>query len=212
VKRDLTPTISIVVFVALIMLLAGPMQHISAADYGPNVVPPKGIGFLFDESSTVMGNGHVSIRGSFGDRAAASNSWMKGTGSINLESLRGMKEIGPMLDFTQKTDLVFEGGQLKNRKLLSSPLFDEATGASVQERFNVSQVNKSEIDMIRSINWFDNTLIYNTTNALEGIWAIKTIRGSSRSDQTYSGSFDIQKNIFFADQAADSSEEMNVLR
>lgn len=200
-KRDLIVTISIVVLIALIMLAAGLIEIIKAADYGPNVFLSNGNGLLFDESSKVTGNGHVSIRGSLGARAAASNGWMKGTGSINLESLRGMKKIGQMVDFTQKIDLVFDGGQLKNRKTLSSPLFNKATGASVQERFNLSHVNKSEIDMIRSINWFDNTLIYNTTNALAGRWAIKTIQGASKSDQRYSGSFEIQKNIELNDSA-----------
>ena len=200
-KRDLIAPIAIVVFVALIMLSAGFIEIIKAADYGLNVFPPKGNGFLFDESSKVTGNGHVSIRGSLGARAVASNGWMKGTGSINLESLRDMKEIGRMVDFTQKIDLVFEGGQLKNRKTLSSPLFNKAIGASVQERFNVSHVNKSEIDIIQSIDRFDNTLIYNTSNALEGIWTIKTIQGSSKSDQRYSGSFEIQKNIELTDSS-----------
>ena len=192
--RYLIAAFSIGVFVALIMLSAGLIEIIKAADDGPNVVF-KGNGFFYDEASKVTGNGHVSIRGSFGDRAAASNGWMKGTGSINLESLRGMKKIGRMVDFTQKTDLAFNGEQLKNINSLSSPLFNKGTGASVHERFNLSQVNKSETDTIRSINRFDNALIYNTTNALEGIWAIKTIQGLSKSDQRYSGSFQIQKNI-----------------
>ncbi|MDD1751488.1 MAG: hypothetical protein LUQ38_00155 [Methanotrichaceae archaeon] len=63
-------------------------------------------------------------------------------GSINLESLRGMKKIGRMVGFTLRTDLVFAGGQLKNKKSLASPLFNKATVAIVHERFNLNHVNK----------------------------------------------------------------------
>ncbi|MCJ7443740.1 MAG: hypothetical protein MUO26_04280 [Methanotrichaceae archaeon] len=159
------------------------------------MLPSKGNGFLYDESSIIRGNGHISIRGSLSDHAADSSGWMKGTGSINLESLRGINKIGRMVDFTQKSDLVFEGGQLKNKESLASPLFKKGIGASVNVRFNLSHVKQSEAGMIRSINRFDNTLNYNTTTGLEGSWAIKTIQGLSKSDQRYSGSYQIEKNI-----------------
>ena len=210
----------IVIGVVAITLVAGFFLSAKATDYGPDVphfAPHYGPrqpvnessfadkGFLFDESSTVRGSGDVSIKGSFHDRAVDSSGWMKGTGSINLESQRNLNKIRQKVDFTQKTDLVFSGGQLKNWKSMNLPLFENGTGASVNERFNLSHVDKSETDMIRSINRFNNTMVYNTALAFDGLWNIKNMQGWSiarnRREQTYTGSFQTQKNIEFNDSA-----------
>jgi hypothetical protein len=217
VKRDFIAMIIVGVFVAS-MLLAGVIDHVKAADDGPSVphlIPIYGLGypvterisadngFRYDESSTVRGSGDISIKGSFHDYSVDSTGWMKGTGSINYESLRSMNKICRMADFTQKTDLVFGGGQLKNRKSLKSPLFEKGMGATVNERFDLSHVDKSESEMIRSINRFNNTMIYDTAMAFEGTWDIRNFRGWSftmnRSEELYSGSFQTQKKIEFND-------------
>ena len=147
----------------------------------------------------------MSIKGSFHDNAVDSSGWMKGTGSINFESLRNMNKIRQKVEFTQKSDLVFTGGQLKNRKSLRLPQFEKGIGASVSERFNLSHVDKSETNMIRSINRFNNTMSYGTELAFEGLWNIKNMRGWSinmnKSEQTYTGSFQTQKKIDFDDSA-----------
>jgi hypothetical protein len=212
----------IVVGIVAVTLVAGFFCSAKAADYGPNVPLPyfaphhdprhpvnessfADKGFRFDESSTVRGSGDVSIKGSFQDRAVNSRGWMKGSGSINLESIRNMNKIHQKVDFTQKTDLVFSDGQLKNWKSMSLPLFEKGTGASVSERFNLSHVDKSETDLIRSFNRFNNTMVYNTALAFDGLWDIKNMQGWSiarnRREQTYSGSFQTQKNIEFNDSA-----------
>jgi hypothetical protein len=160
-------------------------------------------GMLYDESSVVRGTGDVSLKGSFDDRAMSSTSWIKGTGSMNFESLRSMNKDRPMVNFTQKSDLVFEGGQLKGEKTLESPLFYGRIGASVYERFNVSHMDKSETDLVRSINRSDNTLAFKEEQAFDGIWALVTQQGWSfnekKSEQQYLGSFQTQKNIEFQD-------------
>jgi len=218
VKRDFIATIVVGVFVASMMLLAGFIDSVKASDDGPSVphlVPVNGLGhsvterastdngFLYEESSIVRGSGDISIKGSFRDRTVDSTGWMKGTGSINFESLRSMNKICRLVDFTQKTDLIFEGGQLKSRKSLESPLFERGIGAKVNERFDLSHADKSETDMIRSVNCFNNTLVYNTAMAFEGIWDIKNVRGWSfnmnKGEELYSGSFQTQKNIEFSD-------------
>jgi hypothetical protein len=212
----------IVIGIVAITLVAGLFCDAKAADYGPNLPLPyfalhhgprhtvnessfADKGFRFDESSTVRGSGDVSIKGSFQDRAVNSRGWMKGSGSINLESLRNMNKIRQKVDFTQKTDLVFSGGQLKNWKSMNLPLFEKGTGASVSERFNLSHVDKSETDLIRSYNRFNNTMVYNTALAFDGLWDIKNMQGWSiagnRREQTYTGSFQTQKNIEFNDSA-----------
>jgi len=203
-------------FVASMMLLAGCIDGVKASDNGlgvPHLVPVNGLehsdekvakdnGFLYEESSIVRGSGDISIKGSFRDRAMDSSGWMKGTGSINFESLRSMNKVCRSVDFTQKSDLVFQG-QLKNRKSLESPLFERGIGARVNERFDLSHVDKSETEMIRSLNRFNNTLVYNTATAFEGTWDIKNVRGSlfhmNKSEEQYSGSFQTQKNIEFND-------------
>lgn len=194
---------AIVVFAAMIMLSSGLIEPANAVDSGSGVQPFSHKGFLYDESSQVEGTGQVSIKGSFADRAANSNTWMKGIGSINLESLRSMNKIGKMVEFNRKADLVFDGGQLKDRNRLASPLFENGIGASVNVRSNVSHVDNSEIEAVSSINRFNNALKYNTEVAFDGTWAITTMQGWSmnmnRSSQQYSGSFQIQKNIEFND-------------
>ncbi len=204
-------------FVASMMLLAGFIDGVKASDDGPSAphsVSVNGLehsdkkiakdnGFLYEEASIVRGSGDISIKGSFSDRAMDSSGWMKGTGSINFESIRSMNKICQSVDFTQKSDLVFQGGQLKNRKSLESPLFERGIGARVNERFDLSHVDKSETEMIRSLNRFNNTLVYNTETAFEGTWDIKNVRGSlfhmNKSEELYSGSFQTQKNIGFND-------------
>jgi hypothetical protein len=207
------------VLVAALVLSASLTGGVRAADEGPNVPhlalmvhnTPQAVseraysdnGMLYDESSIVRGTGDVSIKGSFSDRAMDSTGWMKGTGSMNLESLRSMNKNRPMVNFTQKSDLVFEGGQLKGEKILESPLFYGRIGANVYERFNVSHVDRSETDLIRSINRSDNTLAFKEEQAFDGFWALATQQGWSfnrkKSEQRYSGSFQTQKNIEFRD-------------
>ncbi len=196
-KRDLIAAIAAGVFVSSVLLSAGLTDSAKAADDGPDV--PH---FLYDESSVVKGTGDISIRGSFSDHALDSSGWMKGRGSMNFESLRSMNKICQKASFNQKTDLVF-AGQLKDRKSLASPLFDRGIGASVSEWFNLSHVDKSETDTIRSVNRFNNTLNYNTDLAYEGTWDIKSQQGSlfhiKKSEQQYSGSFQTRKDISFTD-------------
>jgi hypothetical protein len=105
--------------------------------------------------------------------------------------------------FTEKKDMVFTGGNIKGHKTLASPNFQGGMGASVTERFNLSHVDKSETDMIRSINSSDNTLAFNADQAFNGTWNIKTqyaqMFKKMKGDQQYSGSFQTQKNIKFQD-------------
>lgn len=194
-------------------LAAGSFFSAQASDYGSNhvfkYIPFErhlaAKGFFFDEQSSVNGSGEVSIKGKFKDRAVDSKGWMKGHGSINLESLRSMNKIGSKVDFSSQTDLAFDGGQLKNSKSTKIPFFENGIGASVSERFNLSQVNKSESSIIKSVNRFNNTMSFSTELAFEGLWAIKNMRGWSinmnKSEQIYSGSFQTQKNVQFDDSA-----------
>lgn len=194
-------------------IAVGSFCSVQAADYGPNYafkhfpieryIVEKG--FFFDEQSSVSGRGEVSIKGKFKDRALDSKGWMKGYGSINLESLRSMNKIGRKVDFSSQSDLAFNGGQLKNSKSTRLPLFEKGIGASVSERFNLSQVDKSESSIIRSVNRFNNTMSFDTEMAFEGLWAIKNMRGWSinmnKSEQIYSGLFQTEKKIEFDDSA-----------
>ena len=160
-------------------------------------------GFFFDESSAVSGAGDISIKGKFNDYAVSSRGWMKGSGSISLESLRSMNKAGREVDFLQKSDLVFAGGLLKNKKSMTLPLFEKGRGATVSERFNLSHVDKSETDMIRSINNYNNTMIFDSALAFEGLWNIKNTKGWSmnmdKRNEVYTGSFQTQKRIEFND-------------
>lgn len=160
-------------------------------------------GFRFEESSTVKGSGEVSIKGAFHDSSVDSSGWMKGSGSISLDSLRSMNKAGREVEFQQKSDLVFTGGLLKNKKSMSLPFFEKGRGATVSERFNLSHVDKSETDMVRSINNYNNTMIFDAALAFEGLWNIKNTKGWSmnmdKRNEIYTGSFQTQKRIEFND-------------
>lgn len=208
----------IVMGFAAMALVAGFFFDLSAADQGlieanstPAYAPMHPAneshsakkGFFFDESSTVRGSGEVSIKGSFRDYAVDSSGWIKGSGSISFESLRSMNKIGREVDFIQKSDLVFAGGQLKNRKSMKLPLFDKGRGATVSERFNLSHADKSETDIIKSVNNYNNTMIFDTALAFEGLWNIKNTKGWSmnmdKRDESYFGSYQTQKKIHLND-------------
>ena len=160
-------------------------------------------GFFFDESSSVSGAGDVSIKGSFRDYAIDSSSWMKGSGSISLDSLRSMNKAGREVELLQRSDLVFTGGILKNKKSMSLPFFEKGRGATVSERFNLSHVDKSETDMLSSTNNYNNTMIFDSALAFEGLWNIKNTKGWSmnmdKRNEIYTGSFQTQKRIEFND-------------
>lgn len=160
-------------------------------------------GFRFEESSTVRGSGELSIKGAFHDRSIDSGGWMKGSGSISFESLRNMSKVREEVEFSQRGDLVFTGGELKNKKSMRLPLFENGTGASVSERFNTSHLDQSETSLMRSLGLHNNSMIYDTALAFEGKWDVENRRGWSiymnRSKQSYVGSFQTQKMIEFDD-------------
>jgi hypothetical protein len=203
--------------VAAIALIAVFLLNLSAADQGFMGSNPTSAnasiaaveshsakrGFFFDESTSVSGAGQVSIKGSFRDDALDSSGWMKGSGSISLESMRSMDKAGREVEFLQKSDLVFAGGLLKNKKSMSLPLFEKGRGATVSERFNLSHVDKSETDMIKSVNNYNNTMVFETALAYEGLWSLKNIKGWSmnrdRRIELYNGSNQIQKKILLKD-------------
>lgn len=185
---------------------AGADGHSPAASYlapGPAPGDSANRGFRFEESSTVTGSGEVSIKEAFHDRSVDSSGWMKGSGSINFESLRNMSKIRQEVEFSQRGDLVFTGGQLKNKKKMNLPLFENGTGASVSERFNISHLDRSETSTIRSLGRHNNSMSYDTELAFDGKWDVENRRGWSifmnRSKQSYTGSFQTQKKIEFDD-------------
>lgn len=160
-------------------------------------------GLLFIESSTVRGRGEVSIKDTFQDSAMEYTEKLKGYGSISLESERCMDKNSPMVNFSQQRDLVFQDGQLKGSKRLDSPVFHGGMGASITERFNLTHIDRSETDMIRSINRSENTLAFSTDQAFNGTWNIRTQYSQFfkkiKADQEYTGSFQTQKRIKFQD-------------
>lgn len=163
----------------------------------------SGNGMLFIESSVVNGKGEVSIKDNIDDSAVHYNEKMKANGSINLETMRCIDKSAPGINFSQKKDLVFTGGQLKGTKLLESPTFEGGMGASITERYNLSHVDKSDTDTIKSANYTYNSLAFNTDQAFEGSWNIQTryaqFYKKMKADQQYTGSFQTQKKIKFED-------------
>jgi hypothetical protein len=156
---------------------------LAAADHAPGCIENRSIfanrGFLIDETSMVSGAGDVSVKGKFNDRSVTSKGWMKGSGSISLESLRSINKTGCKVDFYQRLDQVFAGGQLKNCRSMKPSLFEKGIGASLSERFDLSRVYGRETDMMRSENRNNNIMLCETALASEGLWGIKNMRGWS---------------------------------
>ena len=161
---------------------------------------------LFIESTSVKGRGEVSIKDTVMGSNVQFDEKLKGSGSINLESLRVIDRKGAKDNFTEKKDLVFTGGQLKGRKTVASPKFQGGLGASVTERFNLSHVDKSETSRVTSNSPSNNSLSFQTDQAFDGTWNIQTKYAKffkkMKADQKYTGSFQTQKDIEFQDNGA----------
>ncbi|HWQ20913.1 MAG TPA: hypothetical protein VN455_14125 [Methanotrichaceae archaeon] len=158
-------------------------------------------GLLYIESTSVSGRGEVSIKDQFHESSMNYEEKMKGFGSVNLESVRTVDK-GMVSNFTESRDLLFEG-QLKGMRSLESPNFQNGLGASVTERFNMTRIDKTETDMIRSIARSNNTLAFRTDQAFDGMWNIRTqyaqFAKKIKADQKYTGQFQTAKDIQFQD-------------
>jgi hypothetical protein len=158
---------------------------------------------LFIESSSVKGEGEVSIKDNFNGMAMNYNENMMGSGSISMESQRSIERRQSIDNFTETKDLVFTGGSLKGHKTVESPRFDGGMGASVSERYNLSHVDRSESSSISSAGYANNSLNFKTEQAFNGTWNIQTkyakLFKKVKADQQYKGSFQTEKDIQFKD-------------
>lgn len=165
----------------------------------------SGQGMLFIESSVVKGEGEVSIRDKVQDNSISFREKMKAKGSINLESIRTLDKSTPEAScFDEKRDMVFSGGQIKGSRIFESPHFHGGMGASVTESFNLSHMDNSEMNSIRSGGSSDNAINFRTDQAFNGTWNIKSqysrLFTKIKAEQQYTGSFQTEKNITFQDQ------------
>ena len=167
------------------------------------VAPVSGSGKLFIESSSVKGEGEVTIKDSFQGSAMNYNERMMGNGSISLDTQRSVDRKASVDNFVEKKDLVFTGGNLKGHQTVGSPAFDGGMGASVTERFNLTHVDRSETSSVSSSSHTNNTLNFKTEQAFNGTWNIQTkyarFYKKIKADQQYTGSFQTQKEIQFQD-------------
>jgi hypothetical protein len=167
------------------------------------IEPISGNGKLFIESSSVKGEGQVSIKDSFEGSAMNYNERMMGNGSISLDTQRSVDRKSSANNFIEKKDLVFTGGNLIGHQTVGSPAFDGGMGASVTERFNLTHVDRSETASVSSSSYANNTLNFKTEQAFNGTWDIQTkyarLFKKIKADQQYTGSFQTQKEIQFQD-------------
>jgi len=160
-------------------------------------------GMLFVESTTVVGRGDVSIKNEFREDNARYKEELDGWGSIEMQSEKTINKGNPIVNITDSRLLVFDQGYLKGFKVMQSPGFHGGMGASVTERFNATTLEKSETGTISSVDRSQNTLLFNTQQAFEGIWGTKTeysnFNKKIKADQKLSGTFETQKKITFED-------------
>ncbi len=158
---------------------------------------------LFIESSSVKGEGEVSIKENFNGAAMHYNEKMMGNGSISMETKRSIDRSHSIDNFAETKDLVFTGGSLKGHKTVESPRFDGGMGASVSERYNLSHVDRSESSSLSSAGYANNSLNFKTDQAFNGTWNIQTkyakLFKKVKADQQYKGSFQTEKDIQFQD-------------
>ena len=158
---------------------------------------------LFIESTSVKGDGEVSIKDDFNGAAMHFNEKMTGSGSISMETQRSIDRRQSIDNFTQTKDLVFTDGSLKGHKTVESPRFDGGMGASVSERYNLNHVDRSESSSVSSAGYANNSLSFKTDQAFNGTWNIQTkyakLFKKVKADQQYTGSFQTEKDIQFQD-------------
>ena len=167
------------------------------------IAPVSGNGKLFIESSSVKGEGEVSIKDTVQGAGMNYNERMMGNGSISLDTQRSLDRKASVNNFVEKKDLVFTGGNLKGHQTVGSPTFDGGMGASVTERFNLTHIDRSETSSVSSASNANNTLDFKTDQAFNGTWNIQTkyarFYKKIKADQQYTGSFQTQKDIKFQD-------------
>ncbi len=161
-----------------------------------------GEGMLFIESSTIKGYGEISFKDTFQDTTLRFHEDLKGIGNIDLESERAIAKGNPFVNFNESRDLVFQG-VLKGFKSLESPGFHGGMGASVTERFNISDLIKSERGLLRTVNSTKNTVAFESEQAFNGSWNTRTqyarFNKKMKEDQQLRGFFETQKSIIFQD-------------
>jgi len=166
-------------------------------------VEAKKSGMLFVESTTVVGRGDVSIKNEVREASARYREELKGSGSIEMQSEKTVNKGNPIVNITDSRILVFDQGYLKGFKVMQSPAFHGGMGASVTEQFNATTLEKMESGMITSVNRSENTLLFNTQQAFEGIWGTKTeysnFNKKIKAKQQLNGTFETQKKISFED-------------
>ena len=169
---------------------------------GKTAEPSKG-GMLFVESTTVVGRGDVSIKNEVREDSARYKEELDGFGSIEMQSEKTINKGNPVVNITDSRVLVFDQGYLKGFKVMQSPGFNGGMGASVTERFNATTLEKSETGTISTVRHSQNTLLFNSQQAFEGIWGTRTeysnFNKKIRADQTLNGTFETQKKITFED-------------
>jgi len=160
-------------------------------------------GMLFVESTTVVGRGDVSIKSEVREDSARYKEELDGFGSIELQSEKTINKGNPVVNITDSRVLVFDQGYLKGFKIMQSPCFNGGMGASVTERFNATTLEKSETGTISTVRHSQNTLLFNSQQAFEGIWGTRTeysnFNKKIKADQTLNGTFETQKKITFED-------------
>lgn len=160
-------------------------------------------GMLFVESTTVIGRGDISIKNEFREANARYKEELDGRGSIEMKSEKTINKGNPIVNITDCRLLVFDQGYLKGFKVMQSPNFHGGMGASVTERFNATTLEKSETGTISTVNRSENTLLFNTQQAFEGIWGTNTeysnFNKKIKAKQQLTGTFETQKKITFED-------------
>jgi len=179
-------------------------QETTSNDGGKGkTVETKKNGMLFVESTTVIGKGDVSIKNEVREATARYKEELKGSGSIEMQSEKTVNKGNPIVNITDSRLLVFDQGYLKGFKVMQSPGFHGGMGASVTEQFNATTLEKSESGTISSVSRSENTLLFNTQQAFEGIWGTKTeysnFNKKIKADQKLNGTFETQKKITFED-------------
>jgi len=173
---------------------------------GPSATPAApsgGNGMLFIESTSVKGRGEVAIKDTIQGNTMHFNENIMGNGSISLETVRCIDRSSSVDNFTEKKDLVFTDGNIKGHQIVESPTFHGGMGAAVTERYNLTHVDRSETASVSSERSANNTLSFETEQAFNGTWNIQTkyakFYKKIKADQQYTGSFQTQKEIKFAD-------------
>jgi hypothetical protein len=171
---------------------------------------------FFKEKSSVQGTGSFMITKTIEDKAIAIevDELIMGIGNLAMESTEILNESAngtaydsdgnKYMNYEHTKMIQFDSGFMMGKEFYTSPSFHGGNGASVEEFFNVTDMQKMEtVEMLSMARVGDKqSLNFNTMDQFKGEWGTsaawkKVCKKDITFEQLFDGDFAVQKNLIF---------------